>query len=97
VTTVVFDDEAATILLRDEEQAARGGAGVADDVGDGFAEGEGQCDFFGGSEVSRAGDRCLEDKGDACGIEGEASSFNLGAEAAGAVASDALRTTTERV
>ena len=39
---IVFDDETALAVFGDEAQAAGRGARVANDVGDGFAEGERQ-------------------------------------------------------
>ena len=90
VRTIVFDDEAAVVAFGDEAQTAGGGAGVAHDVGDGFAQGEGEGGLFGGGEMRGGGGIGVEDKGDACCVEGAAGGFDFGTEAAGAVAADGL-------
>ena len=50
MAAVVFDDEAADADVGDEAEGAGGGAGMADDIGDGFAEGECEHGLFGGGE-----------------------------------------------
>ena len=46
VLAIVFDNEAAMAGFGDEAETASGGAGVANDVGDGFAQDESQGGFF---------------------------------------------------
>ena len=50
VLPIVFHNDAPLVVFRDETKAAGGGVGVAHDVGDGFAESEGEDGFFGGGE-----------------------------------------------
>ena len=50
VLPVVFHDQAAMASIADEAEAAGGGACVADDVGDGFAQRESQGSLLLGAE-----------------------------------------------
>ncbi len=51
VMAVVGDREAIMRVFLHEGEPALGGAGVADDVGDGFAQGEGEDRLFAGGEA----------------------------------------------
>ncbi len=87
---VVFDEQRVEAVGGETEaHEAGGGAGVANDVGDGFADGEREYGLFGGAELERGWlERGVEVEGDAGGAEGAASEVELGGEAFGAVADD---------
>jgi hypothetical protein len=88
--TIVFNDETAPVVFGDEAQAAGGGAGVTNDVGDGFAQSERKGDLFRDREIGGIGGCAVEDERDAGGVKGQARGFDLSSQAAGAIATDSF-------
>ncbi len=70
-----------------EAYAALGGFGVADDVSDGFADGETEDGLFRGVELRDGG---FAGEGDTGGLEGLAGLLHFGGESPGAIAADGL-------
>ena len=76
-----------------EAHGAPGGVGVANDVGDGFPDGEREDRLFAGFKRGR---RSFAGESDAGGLEGEAGLLDLSGEAFAAVAADGLADFGER-
>ncbi len=87
---IVFDDEAALVALGDKAQAAGGGAGVTNDVGDRFAQSKREGNLFRDGEIGGGGGCGVEHEDNACGVECQARCFDLGSKATGAVATNRL-------
>ena len=89
VAAVVFDREGVIVVSRDgEAHGAACGFGVADDVGDGFANGECEDGLFGCAEGGRACGRGFPGERYVGRVEGLAGTVEFCGEALGAVAAD---------
>ena len=90
VLAVVFNHQLAVTCFGDEAKTAGGGAGVAHDVGYGFAQHQSKSCFFLRAERCSLCGVAFGDKRDARGIKRETRGFNLGGQAAGAITADSF-------
>jgi hypothetical protein len=82
-----MDDEATMGTIGDEAKSTGGGVGVANDVGDSFAESKRKSGLFvGGQKIGDGGGVKFRENSDAGGLEGLTCGFDLPSEAAGSVA-----------
>src|SRR6185437_11362664 len=80
--SVVLYNEGGFAVAGDEAHFAAGGLGVTDDIGDGFAEGEGENGFFTRAERGRV---FFAEEGNAGGIEDVTRALDFSGQAFGAV------------